>query len=378
MLLLCAAWLAMVSLIGGCTAAPESDSSSGNSATTAPSASSSASDPPAAVLGPVPASTWSVHDPRFLRAADGTTFVLLRSTQKQSWYRIYDAQWRPVSETMTLPAGLEPLAAFDHGFLVEASRQRRSARLEVPQWLAVDPGGSVSQVDPPAATGTPQRGDVLLRSVAGRLLLFRPATARLLAAPLDAGIHPRFLSWYVDQASACAVPSFKKDWLYWTASSAGTWKRMVLADVVGPEVPRNRAQCYIRNGRMVIQTASVHRRDPWSTLGRRRVLYTIDLAHPSRWTSYRLGGRFNPYGLSVLGDGRAVFTTKRRGLMVATTRQNTTFAFRAGPVRASDLLWVLGTDLVADDYAGGTVQVSTDAGRSWREVDLRAGTSPSR
>jgi hypothetical protein len=104
-------------------------------------------------------------------------------------------------------------------------------------------------------------------------------------------------------------------------------------------------------------------------------LYTIDL--PGRrllaTVPIRSNPLLNPYNSQVLPDGRRVFGTNRPGLMVATDTLNSRFEFRPGPVGLDEDFLTLGGDIVnlRNRPSNSEIDVSSDGGHTWREVDLR-------
>ena len=106
---------------------------------------------------------------------------------------------------------------------------------------------------------------------------------------------------------------------------------------------------------------------------------TVDLGSRKVSFSYRLDKRFmleeNQLFPLVLADGRLVFPTLRRGLMVATNSTNSRFEFRPGPVERRTLVDVVGREMVNQNWGRrrDLIDVSSDAGHTWHTVDLQAG-----
>ena len=100
-----------------------------------------------------------------------------------------------------------------------------------------------------------------------------------------------------------------------------------------------------------------------------RWLHTIDRSTGALLSSLPLGGRFNGYEWNPLPDGKLAIGTRRRGLLVAVDNTNQTFEFGSTAAPSARLI-VVGDDLVYVN-SGRSLQISTDEGRTWKEVDLQ-------
>ena len=106
---------------------------------------------------------------------------------------------------------------------------------------------------------------------------------------------------------------------------------------------------------------------------------TVDLASRQVSSSYSLDKRFmleeNLLFPIVLADGRLAFPTLRRGLMVATNPTNSRFEFRPESVDRRTLVEVVGHEMVHQNWGRrrDLIDVSSDAGRTWHIIDLKAG-----
>jgi hypothetical protein len=96
----------------------------------------------------------------------------------------------------------------------------------------------------------------------------------------------------------------------------------------------------------------------------------LDRATGKVLSSHRLGNAIDPYNPDVLPDGVLAAGSRRRGLMVGSDSTNRDLEFRPGPVGPNTFTWVLGTELVAVQRSVLTVDVTEDAGRTWRHIDL--------
>jgi hypothetical protein len=120
--------------------------------------------------------------------------------------------------------------------------------------------------------------------------------------------------------------------------------------------------CQVTRDRLVIQTGS----GGWP-----RWLHTLDRATGRVLSSHRVGNAIDAFGNpAVLPDGVLAVGARRRGLMVGTDSTNKNLEFRPGPIGGRTFSWLFGTELIAVQRTFLTVDVTEDAGRTWRRIDL--------
>jgi hypothetical protein len=334
------------------------------------------------------------HNFGFTRATNGATLVRFTANAvNPTWYRVYDRQWRPTSPLLTSRVSLEPLRGLKGGFLAVASSRIHGR--DVHRWVRVDRSGSLQLVraTPGMAPLRPagalhatalKPGDRLFGSeslgcgcsgAAGRIAFYRPADHRVHLAALPAPLSSLRWNNVSDTGDACQItrprPGGGKVLIFWSAGHPRTWRHVNLNSVIPRGMPDQIVPCYARPGRVVLfpgnDRTGIHAVVTW-LVGR----------HP-RVTSYAIDHRFDPWLDWTLPGGRALFVTNG-GLLIASDRTNTRFLFRRAPNITYDNdnpdVYPVGGDLLAPPYRfrGLRLPLSTDHGKTWRPLDLKAGS----
>jgi len=304
----------------------------------------------------------------FVRSRDGSTLAVLGTgwPRERTWYRIFDRNWRPRTPVLQVKVTLEVLRGLKDSFVGLAYRGRFKGVSAVDQWVTIEPSGMLKPVDRSKPVSTLRVGDRLVERAGARPVAYRPSTGQVITPQLPAATARH--SWSVGpNGSGCALPGGSRSAqpAYWSTDEGRSWRRLRLADVLPQDVRGGPIECQVRRGRMTLLTAGEYIQD----------LYTIDL--PGRrllaTVPIRSNPLLNPYNSQVLPDGRRVFGTNRPGLMVATDTLNSRFEFRPGPVGLDEDFLTLGGDIVnlRNRPSNSEIDVSSDGGHTWREVDLR-------
>lgn len=325
------------------------------------------------------------HELDFARAGSGSTLVTFTGAgADRTWYRVYDRRWRPTSPLLISPVTLELVRGLRASFLAVADRQ--TGGHEVSWWVRVSPDGSLQLVH--ATSGmtplnpgrarhkTPVRaGDDYFGTAGfghGKLAFFRPTGHRVHLAALPGQLQTLYWDDVSPSGQACKVTRLHRRGplmlLTWSADDPGTSQAVKLRSVVPARMPVGIVVCAARRGQVMLFPGNdyngIYAAVTWAHLPQPRV------------TTYRIDRRFDQWREWTLPGGRDLFVTNG-GILIAKNRTNTAFLFRRAPniTNENDAIWVVGTDLLAPPrrYRGFRVPLSTDFGKTWRTLDLRAG-----
>ena len=289
-------------------------------------------------------------------------------------YRIYGPGWRPRTPLLQVPSVLEILGPVSGGFLGHAFVLNRDASPRVSKFVLVRPDGTLHTVSVTRETSALRPSDEVLWMQSGHLAAYRPSTGQLRRLRYAETNLPRYAFGAYNSATgqgcALAEGAGGEPSVYWTIDSAHSWKHMPTEQMLGSRLGAEMCEPG-SEGRLVLVSS-----DPLGGIARAT---TVDLDSKKVSFSYRLDKRFmleeNLLFPIVLADGRLVFPTLRRGLMVATNSTNSRFEFRPGPVERRNLVEVVGREMVNQNWGRRRylIDVSSDAGRTWHTVDLQAG-----
>jgi hypothetical protein len=320
------------------------------------------------LLAAIPATPphGSPGPPSLVRANDGTTIVAFEPgwPRERTTYRIYDRHWRPRTPLLRVDVSLHVSRSTATGFIAHASLSRRDGSSALREWVTIDRNGSirpVSQHPNRSAAAQPLRpGDLHLESSGRTTLAYRTSNNTVLKAnspPWNTVGH----TWYDnDEGHICAVRSapLAEGTIHVSADEGRTFTDIAIADLV-PEGSGPRLQaCWASGDRILVETGGEN--PQW--------LHTLDKASQNVLSSRQLGDLLDPYTFDTLPDGRLVTGTNRAGLMVATDSTNQIMDYRPGPVSPNTFFQIVDNQLIS--ASRGRVNFSTDAGLTWREVDL--------
>jgi hypothetical protein len=288
-------------------------------------------------------------------------------------YRIYGPDWKPRSPLLKAQVDLAISGNIGYSFVGTATVLDRGGSTSLDEHVIVDSDGSLRRV-PVVRERTPIRpGDEVYGTGGSRVLAYRSDAGRVHRVERAPTAPPRSASfWFLSEdGDACAVAHRQgHTFLYWTFDQTRSWRSLDTTGLL-PDFPQP-FDCSARRDRLVL-VAEAGVDDPAR-------VHTIVVSGRRVVSSYRLNRQFESwdrlYAYKILADGRLVFWTPRRGVMVATNRLNSRFEFRRAPVRDGTEVEVVGNDLVAQNWGErrDLLDVSSDGGRTWSVVDLKAGS----
>lgn len=306
--------------------------------------------------------------------------VILSLGWPRDWslFRIYDHQWRPLTPLSRVPSRLENLRGMQEGFIAEASYSRDRQGLKwVHGWVRIDREGGITQI-PRAVDGGPIRaGEVVLGPVSGGPVVAVAPDVSSVRRPSVPDNSPRERLWQLSDEGASCVSrrAGGQAVLTWTFDFGRSWAEVPLREVTPARAVPRAAQCIAAGRDRLLVTESDQSSGPTS-LHTLRVSTGTGGTHVNVVGTHRLNDNGAVWMNVVLPDGRALMQAEG-GLMVATDPSNSTFHFRPGPLGPMDLLsresGVL-VGLPGDGTKAWKLTISTDAGATWLEVDLKSGS----
>lgn len=383
----CAAGVLLVGFFAAaCTHAAEPESRGSSAATNRPSTAQSSSASPSS-SGPTTRDPFQPmvfdrppggEDREFFAGEGGIKLALFNwvgsHPHMSTRYRIYGPGWKPRTPLFQVPSVLEILGPVSGGFLGHAFVLNRDGSPRVSKFVLVRLDGTLHTVSVTREKSALLPSDEVLWMQSGRLAAYRPSTGQLRRLRYAETKLPWYASgaYNSETGEGCALADGGGGELlvYWTIDSAHSWKHMPIEQMLGSSMGAEMCEPG-SEGRLVLVTS-----DPPRGIARAT---TVDLSSRKVSFSYRLDKRFmleeNLLFPIVLADGRLVFPTLRRGLMVATNSTNSRFEFRPGPVERRNLVEVVGREMVNQNWGRRRylIDVSSDAGKTWHTVDLQAG-----
>ena len=312
----------------------------------------------------------------FYRAGDGTTLATLGSvgSHPHLWtrYRIYGPGWTARTPLLQVPALLEILGPVSDGFLGHIMVFDAYATTLLSKVVLVGPDGNLRPVPVAREPAPLQATDEVFTSLSGNQMAYRPSTGQAHKVRAGETGLPGYASpaYFTDTDEACSLADGDDGQVvYWTVDRGHTWRHETTSRLLGSSLEAS--------------TCEPAGADHFVLIGSNELLNvarasTVDLSDRTV-SSYRLDKRFmvtdNQIFPLVLADGRLAFETLHSGLMVATNPSNSRFEFRPAPVDEYTIVEVVGPEIVHQNRGRrrDLLDISTDAGRTWRTVDLRAG-----
>jgi len=333
------------------------------------------------------AKPWGTGPEEFARSGDGATLVVLARgwPRAVTRFRLYGRSWRPITGLREAPLDLHNVRGLAHGFVAEAiyARDRQGNRW-AHTWVHIHRSGHITQVPRSTQSGpiaadefvmTPDRGGVAVVNRRGTYIR-RPTVPRTAPRPRQW----QFREWQLSENGTSCISRGRgaRTMMAWTFDSARTWRQAPLGRVIPQGVIPRVDMCEAAGGDRLVITEGDQLVEP-AYISTLQVSANANNTREARLTlvgRYPLTGQGPIWMSHILPDGRAVLQDNH-GLQVAGDSTNSWFEFRPGPVKKDHLLLVLGRDLISSP--GGVsrrfeLDVSTDAGQTWRVVDLRAGS----
>ena len=301
-----------------------------------------------------------------LRAGNGSTLLLFGPTwpHERTGYRIYDRRWRPQTPLLEVPVSLDLVRATATGFLAQATRSRRDGSTTLNAWVVIDRAGQLREATQQRrhdSAPAQLRADDLRFGYAGQFA-YRPDTRTVLRARRPSWFR-QAVAWSSRRGPmVCAFRPHGRapDAVLHVSADEGRTFSTISAGAVIPDEGGARVQTCLAVGDRVLIMAGAE--NP-------RWLHTIDRSDHRLLSSHPLGKLLNGYAWDTLPDGRLVVGTNRSGVFVATDATNRRLDFRPGPVPPDTQFEVVGEDIFL--ARGRRVQVSPDAGRTWKVIDLQ-------
>lgn len=298
-----------------------------------------------------------------LRASDGTNIVVFgyNGRGERTSYRLYDRRWRPRTPLLGVDTLLELQRGTAEGFVGRATNSNREGKLTRNEWITIDRAGGLHQVahQPDRATSAQRRGDLFLKGDYLAKFAYRPATDTVLRRPRLAWDSLAHI-WYVQgNGLICAMqPSpVSTGLVHVSVDDAHTFTHLPVSDAIPAGSGPRLQECHATRGGVILVTGGEYLN--W--------LHTLDRAGQVV-SSQRLGGQLDPYNWDTLPDGRLVAGTNQMGLMVAIDATNQHMEYRPGPKPMNAPFDILGGQILV--FRSHHVDVSNDAGLTWRSIDL--------
>jgi hypothetical protein len=329
------------------------------------------------VLDRSPSSIDSGEDKAFYRGADGTTFATLGYTgsHPRLWtrYRIYGPDWKARTPLLQVPSLLEILGPVSDGFIGHVLVLDAYANTRVSKLVLVRPDGTLRAVRVARQPAHLQTTDEVFPSMSGSQMAYRPSTGQAHKVRSSETKLPRYATpgYFTDSGAACSLADGDEGQVvYWTTDRGHTWKHELTRQLLRSTLEASSCDP-AGSGRLVLVGANEQLH-----LARASTVTLSDRT----LSSYRLDRRFmvddHQIFSIVLANGTLAFHTLRHGLMVATSPANAQFEFRPAPVDYRTSVETLGPQMIHQNWGPrrDLLDISTDEGRTWQTVDLRAGS----
>lgn len=333
------------------------------------------------------AKPWGTGPEEFARSGDGATLVVLTRGWPRALtrFRIYGRSWRPITGLREAALDLHNVRGLPHGFVAEAIYARdRHGNQWAHTWVHIDRSGHITQVPRSTDAGPIAANEIVMRPDRGGVAVVNQRASYVRRPKLShSAPRPRqwqFREWQLggDGTSCIWRGRGARTTMAWTFDSGRTWTKARLGMVTPKGSVQRVGNCQASGGDRLLITEGDQLVEPAyiSTLEVTAGANNTKSARLMLVGRYPLSGQGPIWMSHTLPDGRAVLQD-RGGLQVAGDSANSWFEFRPGPVKKDDMLQVLGRDLISSP--GGVARrfeldVSTDAGQTWRVVDLKAGS----
>ncbi len=279
---------------------------------------------------------------------------------------MYGPSWRPLSPLLSIAGQLWIAGGVGHGYLGQfAPSGFGNGKPSV--WVEIGKRGSVKSVPMSGQHDPLAPGDVLVSTITGGVMAFRPSLPRVWRPTMPPGVPTANRLPAPESSGAVCVPN--EEWkspgpTYASADGGLNWRRVNLSRLLPATAEPHVSRCYLRDKRLTVVTG----RDSESM----NSVHTIDLTTPPTVRSHFIGHGYGPLLLGVLRSGQTVWSMYGHRPVVATDSANSTFAPIGGPLPPNSQVGIVGDNLF---YLRPKQQlvVSADAGQTWRIIDLTAG-----
>ena len=333
------------------------------------------------------AKPWGTGPEEFARSGDGATLVVLARgwPRDLTRFRIYGRNWRPITGLREAALDLHNVRGLPHGFVAEAIHARdQQGNQHAHTWVHIDRTGHITQVPRSTQSGPIGADEIVVTPDSGGVAVVNQRASYVRRPTLSHSVpRPRqwqFREWQLGRDGTSCIWRGRgaRTTMAWTFDFGRTWTKARL-DMVTPKGSVQRVgNCQAAGGDRLLITEGDQLVEP-------AYISTLQVsagANNTRGARLTLAGRYplsgqGPIWMShTLPDGRAVLQDDG-GLQVAVDATNSYFEFRPGPVKKEHMLMVMARDLISSP--GGVsrrfeLDVSTDAGQTWRVVDLKAGS----
>ena len=310
-----------------------------------------------------------------LRGPDGSFLIALGPTwpAERTQYRVFDADWRPLTPLMHVPFSLSFVRGTPDGFLAQASKYNRAGnRVFPPVWLTVTTEGDLRPLDnqpdrdaPPRPLG--RRSGLLGLMWSG--LAYDHKTSSVFRWQPPARLTP--LRSSLDfEGNICAARGHEAPVALLASSDHGRTVQRVPVHVSLAQGARV-LRCIVSRKRLAVMTSL---RGPHGAPRDVRM-------HLLTWTGrhlaeHALDCRMSP-DAKFLPDGRLLIKAPGRGLLVGTDPTNQRLVHRPALIGVAFTWEVVGSDIYATPAIGHRqLWVSHDAARTWQPVDVQLDDLP--